>query len=418
MEGCKGQCIEELKENVFSGGDNEDAHEHIGRILEIIDLFHASGASKDHVMGMAFPFTLKGKAKKWMRRLPTETITTWELLKKAFLEEYRPPTKIIKQIKNIRGFQQEVGEPLSIRKMHKYAKFVKDLLTNKEKLKETSKLALNERCSAVLLNEIPLEERDPWSFTIPCAIGKLVIDKALADLGVEDVVKDEIVKLLDARFIYVISDSPWISLIHVVPKKGGMTMITNEKNELVPTRTVTEWRVCIDYRKLNNATRKDHFPLPFVDQMLERLSEFTIEIKDKKGAENLVVDHLSRLENPELEELNEKAIRDSFSGKHLMEIQLNKPKKYPWYVDYDNNLVSRIMPRDMTYHLKKKLFSDLKYYIWDEPYLFKSYPDGVIRRYVFGKELDEIMEHCHIGPSGRHYEADITTRKIIEAGFC
>ncbi|GKB47053.1 hypothetical protein Tco_0897806 [Tanacetum coccineum] len=67
-------------------------------------------------------------------------------------------------------------------------------------------------------------------------------------------------------------DSPWVSPIHVVPKKGGTTAIANKDNKLIPTRTVTGWRVCIDYRKLNDATRKDHFPLPFIDQMLERLS--------------------------------------------------------------------------------------------------------------------------------------------------
>ena len=60
--------------------------------------------------------------------------------------------------------------------------------------------------------------------------------------------------------------------MHVVPKKGGFTMIINEKNELIPTRTVTGWRVCIDYRKLNTAIRNDHFPLPFIDQMLDRLA--------------------------------------------------------------------------------------------------------------------------------------------------
>ncbi|GKC19438.1 hypothetical protein Tco_1021588 [Tanacetum coccineum] len=89
---------------------------------------------------------------------------------------------------------------------------------------------------------------------------------------VQDVVKAKIVKLLDAGLIYAISNSPWVSPTHVVPKKRGITVITNEDNELVPTRTVTGWRVCIDYRKLNDATRKDHFPLPFIDQMLERLS--------------------------------------------------------------------------------------------------------------------------------------------------
>ena len=87
----------------------------------------------------------------------------------------------------------------------------------------------------------------------------------------KEVVRKEVLKWLNAGFIYAISDSPWVSPVHVVPKKGGFTVIRNEKNELITTRTVTGWRVCIDYRKLNTATRKDHFPLPFIDQMLDRL---------------------------------------------------------------------------------------------------------------------------------------------------
>nr|GFC68329.1 reverse transcriptase domain-containing protein [Tanacetum cinerariifolium] len=89
---------------------------------------------------------------------------------------------------------------------------------------------------------------------------------------IHDVIKKEVEKLLDAGLIYPISDSPWMSPIHCVPKKGGTTVIKNDENELVPTLLVTGWRVCIDYRKLNEATRKDHFPLPFMDQMLERLA--------------------------------------------------------------------------------------------------------------------------------------------------
>nr|GEV79347.1 reverse transcriptase domain-containing protein [Tanacetum cinerariifolium] len=72
--------------------------------------------------------------------------------------------------------------------------------------------------------------------------------------------------------IYPISDSPWVSPVHCVPKKGGFIVVENEENELIPTRLVIEWRVYIDYCKLNEATRKDHFPLPFMDQMLERLA--------------------------------------------------------------------------------------------------------------------------------------------------
>ena len=58
----------------------------------------------------------------------------------------------------------------------------------------------------------------------------------------------------------------------MVPKKGGFTVIRNEKNELIPTRTMTGWRVYIDYRKLNTTTKKDHYPLPFIDQMFDRLA--------------------------------------------------------------------------------------------------------------------------------------------------
>ncbi|GJR27135.1 reverse transcriptase domain-containing protein [Tanacetum coccineum] len=88
----------------------------------------------------------------------------------------------------------------------------------------------------------------------------------------QEVVKKEIVKLLDTGIIYPIANSPWVSLIYCVPKKDGITVVTNGNDELVPTRTITSWRVCIDYRKLNEATAKDHFPLSFMDQMLEILT--------------------------------------------------------------------------------------------------------------------------------------------------
>ena len=81
----------------------------------------------------------------------------------------------------------------------------------------------------------------------------------------KEVVKTEVLKCLNAGFSYAISDSPWVSLVHVVLKKGGFALIINEKNELIATRIVIGWGVCIDYRELNTAIRKDHYPLPFID---------------------------------------------------------------------------------------------------------------------------------------------------------
>jgi hypothetical protein len=87
-----------------------------------------------------------------------------------------------------------------------------------------------------------------------------------------EVVKKEVWKLLKVGIIYPISDSEWVSPVQVVSKKGGMTICRNEKNELIPQQTITGWRMCIDYQKFNKATRKDHFPLPFINEMLERLA--------------------------------------------------------------------------------------------------------------------------------------------------
>ena len=105
-------------------------------------------------------------------------------------------------------------------------------------------------------------------------------------------VRKEVLKLLEVSLIYPISDSAWVSPVQVVPNKGGMTVIRNEKNDLIPTRTVTGWRMCIDYRKLNDATRKDHFPIPFMDQMLERLASqsFYCFLDGYSGYNQIVVD--------------------------------------------------------------------------------------------------------------------------------
>ncbi|GJW58235.1 reverse transcriptase domain-containing protein [Tanacetum coccineum] len=144
--------------------------------------------------------------------------------------------------------------------------------------------------------------------------------------------------------------------------------------------------------------------------------EFDIEIKNKKGAENVATDHLSRLEKPNLKEPKEEEINDEFPNKFLMSIKTDE-KESPWFADFANYLVGGILRKGLTYAQRCKFFSELKHYFWDEPYLFKACPDGMIRRCVHGSKTRKILDECHHGPTGGHYGPSITAKKVFDVGF-
>ncbi|GJT35302.1 reverse transcriptase domain-containing protein [Tanacetum coccineum] len=470
---------------------------------------------------------------------------------------------------------------------------------------------------------------------------------------IHEVIKKVVIKLLDARMIYPISDSPWVSPIHCVPKKGGITVVSNEDNELIQTRLVIEWRVCIDYRKLNEATRKDHLPLPFMDQMLERLSgnefycfldgfsgyfQIPIDPQDQEkttftcpyrtfayrhmpfglcnapgtsqrcmmaifhdmiektmdvfmddsrflGISEIEVDrakvdviaklpHLTtvkgvrsflghvgfyrrfiqdfskiarpmthllekdtpfvfskdcivafetlkkklteapilvvpdwnlpfklmcdasdfvigavlgqrktkhfqhihyasktmteaqihytmtekemltvvyafekfrpylvlsksivytdhsalkyflskqyakprllRLENPHKDVLENKDINENFP---LETLRVISSRSTPWFSDIANFHVGNFIIKGMSSQQKKKFFKDVKHYFWDNPYLFWICADQIIQRCVHGQEAIDILKACHKGPTGGHHGANLTTKKVFDAGF-
>nr|GEX51199.1 reverse transcriptase domain-containing protein [Tanacetum cinerariifolium] len=416
---------------------------------------------------------------------------------------------------------------------------------------------------------------------------------------IHNVIKKEVEKLLDAGLIYPIFDSPWVSPVHCVPKKGGMTVIKNDENELVPTKLVTGWRVCIDYRKLNEVTHKDYFPLPFMDQMLERLAgneyycflngfsgyfqipidpkdqekttftcpygtfayirmlsglcnapgtfqrcmmtifhdmieqtmekklteapiliasnwdqpfelmcdasdfaigavlgqriekhfrpihytsktmtqaesnymttekemlavayafekfrsylimnksivytdhlalkylfskkyikarllcwilllqEFDFKVIDTKGAENYAADHLSCLENPYENVFDPKEINDTFPLETLNKVA-HQDQSTSWFVDFANYHAGKFIIKGMTTQQKQKNFEDVRHYFWDDPYLFKTCADQMIRRCVAGQEALDILKACHSGPTGRHYGANYIAKKVFASAF-
>ncbi|GJZ67833.1 reverse transcriptase domain-containing protein, partial [Tanacetum coccineum] len=152
--------------------------------------------------------------------------------------------------------------------------------------------------------------------------------------NMQEVVKKEIIKLLNTGIIYPIADSPWVSLVHCVPKKGGITVVTNKMN----------------------------------------LSQQELLQVGETGIENVFADHL--FENDETSDDSD--VDDNFSGETLMEIYT---RDEPWFTNFANYLISDIIPKGMTYQQKNKFFSDLKHYFWEEPYLFKVSSDVNISKH-------------------------------------
>lgn len=117
------------------------------------------------------------------------------------------------------------------------------------------------------------------------------------------------------------------------------------------------------------------------------MQEFDIEVKDRRGCENQIADHLSRLESSTHVE-EQKQIKEEFPDEQLMTVEL---AELPWYADLVNYLVSGVFPLDATAQQKKKLAHDAKFYIWDEPFLFKQGADRMMRRCVPKAEITKLL---------------------------
>nr|GEX14954.1 reverse transcriptase domain-containing protein [Tanacetum cinerariifolium] len=236
---------------------------------------------------------------------------------------------------------------------------------------------------------------------------------------IHNVIKKEVLKLLDVGLIYPISDSPWVSPVHCVPKKVGFTVVENEENELILTRLVTGWRVCIDYRKLNEATRKDHFPLPFMDQMLERLAgnEYYYFLDGFLGYFQIPIDLKDQ------EKTTFMCPYGTFAYRRMPFGLCNAPGTFKGKTAPMGSPPSRVqiqgnfIVKGMSSQQKNKFFKDVKHYFWDDPFLFKICADQVIRRCVHGQEAIDILKACHYGPTEGHHGPNYIGKKVFDSGF-
>ncbi|GJS00844.1 reverse transcriptase domain-containing protein [Tanacetum coccineum] len=147
------------------------------------------------------------------------------------------------------------------------------------------------------------------------------------------------------------------------------------------------------------------------------LQEFKFKVIDTKGAENLAADHLSRLENPYENVLDPKEINETFPLETLNMVTFRGDSSTPWFADFANYHAGNFIVKGMSSQQKNKFFKDVKHYFWDDPYLFKICADQVIRRCVSGKEAIDILTACHSGPTGGHYGANYTAKKVFDSGF-
>nr|GEZ90689.1 reverse transcriptase domain-containing protein [Tanacetum cinerariifolium] len=143
------------------------------------------------------------------------------------------------------------------------------------------------------------------------------------------------------------------------------------------------------------------------------LQEFNFKVLDTKVAENLAVNHLSRLENPYENVLDPKGINETFPLETLSMVNFCGHSSSPWFTDYANYHARNFIVKGMTSQQKNKFFKDVKHYFWDDPFLFKICANQVIRRCVHGKEALDILEACHNGLTGGHHGANLTAKKVL-----
>nr|GFA79834.1 reverse transcriptase domain-containing protein [Tanacetum cinerariifolium] len=146
------------------------------------------------------------------------------------------------------------------------------------------------------------------------------------------------------------------------------------------------------------------------------LREFDFKVIDTRGVENYAADHLSRLENPYENTFDPKEINKTFPLESLNKVAHKDPST-PWFADLANYHAGNFIIKGMTSQQKRKFFKDARHYFWDDPYLFRTCADQIIRRCVAGKEAIDILNACHSGPTGGHYGANYTAKKVFDSGF-
>ncbi|GJY13432.1 reverse transcriptase domain-containing protein [Tanacetum coccineum] len=239
--------------------------------------------------------------------------------------------------------------------------------------------------------------------------------------------------------IYPISDSPWVSPVHCVPKKGGITVVANEENESNAGHVYRHWRAALARRVLYRfRTTKDEALsayLTYASKTIDPRAQIFINPRTTEKEMICPSVYASEKFRPYLVLFKSIVYTESLGfkiGIHIKDVLENKDinenlpletlgkissESTPWFVDCANFHAGNFITKGMTTQQKKKFFKDVKHYFWNDPYLFCIYADQIIRWCVHGQEANDILKACHEGPTGGHHSANLTARKVFDAGF-
>nr|GFB33343.1 reverse transcriptase domain-containing protein [Tanacetum cinerariifolium] len=207
-----------------------------------------------------------------------------------------------------------------------------------------------------------------------------------------------------------------------------LTCLTNLENMLKKcedTKLALNWEkshfmvkesIVLGHKISKKGIKVDNAKIEVISKLPHPTTEFDFKVIDTRGAENYAVDHLSRLQNPYENVFDPKEINEAFPLETLYKIAYNDPST-PWYADLANYHAGNFTIKGMTAQQKKKFFKYARHYFWDDPYLFRTCADQIIRRCVADKEAIDILHACHSGPIGGHYGASYTAKKVFDLGF-
>nr|GEV91056.1 reverse transcriptase domain-containing protein [Tanacetum cinerariifolium] len=396
---------------------------------------------------------------------PKPTIPYWSRANKQKLRK-KDDNLALKFVKIFRNLHFNLSFADALLYMPEFALMFKSLLNNKEKLFDLATTPVNENCSTVILKKLREKLGDPDKFLIPGDFSKLVECLALADLGASINLmplsiwkKLSLLELTPTRMILELADRsttrPAVITEDVFVKVGKfhfptdfivVDYVVDPRVPLILMRPFlrTE-RALIDVYDEELTLRVDDETITFkvgqtskysyndaelvnqidvIDVACEEyfqeiflLQDIDVIIPDKNRAENLAVDHLSILEHPHQDKLEKKEITKTFPLETLGMIAFRGDSSTTWFADIANYHAGNFIVKGMSSQQKKKFFKDVKHYFWDDPYLFKSYADHVIKRCVHGQEAVDILTAYHNGPIGGHHGANFIANKVFDSRF-